>query len=106
MLVLRALRADGGDEAARDTIMQMWGGHEDETISCFICSSTDTHPVHMLYLPEREPNSPLLLAVSLCMECRQRPIMQTMGRALRCLRKMWGTKGFFFTPAQRHHPAR
>jgi hypothetical protein len=99
-------RAAAGDETARDTIRQMWAGHEDETISCFICPSTDTHPVHMLLLPEREADNPNLLAVAICRACREQPIMMIMGRALRTLRRMWGTKAFYFTPAQRHHPAR
>jgi hypothetical protein len=99
--------ADRGDEAARDAIMHMWSDHADKEILCFICNSTECHPVHMQLLPERDPKSTQLLCAAICIECRKLPIMLRQSRSLRILKRMWGVKAFYFNATTRgSHPTR
>jgi hypothetical protein len=96
--------AEQGDQQARDSIIAMWDEHRDKEILCFLCNAPDCQPIHMQVLPERDPKSPLLLCVALCLGCRELPVMLKMSRSLKTLRRMWGVKGFYFTPQRHPHP--
>jgi hypothetical protein len=98
--------AEKGDQQARDSILNMWNEHRDKEIVCFLCDSTECSPIHMQVLPERDPKSTLLLCAALCLRCRELPVMVKMSRSLKILRRMWGVKGFYFTPQRHHHPTR
>jgi hypothetical protein len=91
-----------GDPQARDAVIHMFDEWRDREINCFLCNSADCQPPYAQILPER--NDYQLLAVGLCIECRDLPVMQKMGRCLRALRKMWGTKAFHFNIDRQPHP--
>jgi hypothetical protein len=110
--------AERGSETARETIIHLWddafaeraANHQE--IACFLCSSTDCLPPFMQLYPERCLDNELMLAASLCVQCRELSVFLRMGRGLRTLRRMWtgqrkGRKrsvSFTFNPRATTHP--